>query len=227
MAVIVRGTIPAAEFTLHHALETVPGVQFEVERIIKSGEDAVLPLLWARGSDRESIEAAIREDPTVRDVTLLGAFDEEYLFRMEWFERIRLLLEMITNAKATILDAFGRNDRWQLRVLYPNHDMISNIHDFCDDHGLTFDIDSIYEMDAEPAGRYGLTEEQYKTLVLAIERGYFEVPRQVTLEALADEVGVSHQALSERLRRGINALLKNTLLLGAFSEDRPDERTDG
>jgi len=42
---------------------------------------------------------------------------------------------------------------------------------------------------------------QQEALSLAFDRGYFEIPRRVTLVELGDEVGVSDQALSERLRR--------------------------
>lgn len=220
MPVIVRATVPASEFALYHVLDTLPSIRLEVERVIKSGEHAVMPLLWVRGDDVDSVEEAFHEDETVRDVTLLAEFEQESLFRVEWVERIRLLVQMITNSEATILDAHGRADRWQLRVLYPNHEMLSTSHEFCDEHGLTFDIESIRELDAAPAGRYGLTEEQYQALVLAAERGYFQVPRAVSLETIAAEIELSHQALSERLRRGTEALVEDTLLVG----DLPDKR---
>lgn len=40
----------------------------------------------------------------------------------------------------------------------------------------------------------------------------------MTLKELADEVGVSHQALSEQLRRGIGALVEDTICIGTFPE---------
>ncbi|MGM0590035.1 MAG: hypothetical protein ACQETI_00155 [Halobacteriota archaeon] len=53
----------------------------------------------------------------MRESTLLAEFDDEFLYRMEWVAHVRLLLQMLTNSKATVLDARGRNDRWHLRVL--------------------------------------------------------------------------------------------------------------
>ena len=92
-------------------------------------------------------------------------------------------------------------------------------HDFCDEHGLTFDVAAVREMDGEPAGRYGLTTDQYETLVLAVERGCFDVPRSVSLGELTGETDVSPQALSERLPRGIEALVEDTLVIGHHRED--------
>jgi predicted DNA binding protein len=219
MAVIVRGSIPAEELALNHVLATLPDVSLEVERIIESGEESVMPLVWVRGADRETVDAAVEDDPTVNESAVLAWFEDEHLYRMGWVDRVRLLLGMVTNFEATILDAFGDRDRWQFRVLYPDRSRFAKTHDFCDEHGLTFDVAAVREMDGEPAGRYGLTTDQYETLVLAVERGCFDVPRSVSLGELAEETDVSHQALSERLRRGIEALVEDTLVIGHHRED--------
>ena len=219
MATIVRGTVPASQFALNHALETLPDVEVECERIVRSGDDAVMPLLWVRYADRDEVEAAFEADPSVGNVTCLSDLDEELLYRMDWIDHVDLLLQMLTNAEATVLDAYGRGSRWKLRVLYPERDEFSTTHEFCAEHGLSFDVASIREIDGEPAGRFGLTESQYRALVLAVQRGYYEVPRRTTLEELADEVGVSHQALSERLRRATGSLAEDALLVGALPEE--------
>jgi hypothetical protein len=219
MATIVRGTVPASQFALNHTLEALPDVEVECERIVRSGDDAVMPLLWVRYADRDEIEAAFEADPTVGNVTCLSDLDEELLYRMDWIDHVDLLLQMLTNAEATVLDAYGRGSRWKLRVLYPERDEFSTTHEFCAEHGLSFDVASIREIDGEPAGRFGLTESQYRALVLAVQRGYYEVPRRTTLEELADEVGVSHQALSERLRRATGSLAEDALLVGALPEE--------
>jgi hypothetical protein len=99
-------------------------------------------------------------------------------------------------------------------VLYPRRSLFSKTHEFCEDHGLTLDVESIRELEGEPAGRYGLTTDQYEVLATAASKGYFEVPRAVTLQELAEEFDVSHQAISERLRRATNALVQDTLFVG-------------
>jgi hypothetical protein len=126
---------------------------------------------------------------------------------------------MLTNSEATILDAVGHHDEWKLRVLYPKRSLFSNTHEFCDQHGLTFEVESIRELEGEPAGRFGLTKEQYEVLATAASQGYFEVPRGVTLQELAEEFDVSHQAVSERLRRAIDALVEDTLFVGLNEQD--------
>lgn len=219
MATIVRGTVPATEFALSHTLSELEDVEVECERIIKSGESAVMPLLWVRYAERSAVDEALEADPSVSEVTCLSTFEDESLYRMDWIDHVDLLLQMLTNAEATVLDAYGRRDRWQLRVLYPNREKFSGTHAFADQHGLTFDVEAVREMEGEPAGRFGLTQDQYRALVLAARRGYYEVPRETNLEGLADELDITHQALSERLRRATGALVEDALLVGELPEE--------
>jgi hypothetical protein len=219
MATIVRGRIPAEEFALSRAIESVSDLEFEIERVADTGKVSVMPLLWVRGADQEQVRTALASDPSVDNAELLAGFDGEWLYRMEWVDHVELLLRMITNHNATILDAFGGADHWKLRVMYPERAGLSETQTFCTDHGLSFEIESVREMEGEPAGRYGLTTGQFEALTTAAERGLFEVPREVTIEELAGEFDVSHQALSERIRRATGALVEDALLVGVADTD--------
>lgn len=223
MSSIVSATVPASDFALSHTMESLPGLMFEVEQIVTSGDRSVMPLLWVRGGARERVERTLDADATVDDVALISDFEEEWFFQMEWVDRVDLVVQIITNSEATILDAVGRKDRWKLRVFYPERSLVSETHEFCEDHGIQFDVDSIREMDGEPSGRYGLTAEQHAMLIAAEKRGYFEVPQEVTLEELAAERDVSHQAASERLRRATSALVEDALFVGLVTDEFDSE----
>jgi len=223
MTTVVEGTLPAEEFALHHTLSTVPDLRVTCEPLVQNGEKSVMPLVWMRGAGRDVIDDALSDDSTVESVSHLSAFDDtNHLVQIAWVDRVRYLLEMVTNGKATILDIHSRNDRWYLRVLYPTREHFSQTHTFAMDHGLSFDVTSIRETEEKPDWRVGLTEGQREGLVRATQQGYFDVPRQMSLEGVADDCGVSHQALSERLRRGIGTLIEDTLLVGVEPE-QPEE----
>jgi hypothetical protein len=218
MSTIVVGSIPSDSFALSQTLQRVDDVDIECERLVETGEDTVAPLLWVRGSDEEEIHQALEDDPSTNNVELLSAFDGEWLYRMEWIDRVDLVLQMITNSQATVVEAWTDRGRWYLRVLYPDRDELSKTVDFCEDQGVEFDIEIIREMEGDPSGRYGLTSEQFDALTTACEAGYFAVPREADLDELADEMDISHQALSERLRRGTEVLVTETLLVGRGPE---------
>ena len=217
-ACVIRGEVPAEEFALYEALASSPDIEFEVERIVETGEEAAMPLVWVRGADQEAVSDAFESDPSVQGIELLSAFEDEQLYRMDWVADVDLVLQMLTNSEATITDGYGTDGRWHLRVLYPDRESLSKTTEFRDEEGLTFDITAIREMEGEPVGRYGLTSEQFEALEAALEAGYYEVPRDVDQNELAEELGISHQALSERLRRATGALVEDALLVGAVPD---------
>jgi predicted DNA binding protein len=215
MATIVKGSLPADNFALRESLSSLPDVEFEVEQIVETGEEAVMPLLWVRGAKAEAIEEAFANDPSVSDPSLIMEVDEQQLYRMEWVSQVGVVLQMLTNAEATVTDAYGAGETWYLRVLYPTRDSLSSTVEYCESNGVAFEVERIRELDGEPAGRYGLSEGQYDALTTAATSGYYDIPREKDLQEVAEQLDVSHQALSERLRRGMLALIEDTLLVGA------------
>ena len=73
-------------------------------------------------------------------------------------------------------------------------------------------IERIYNPTKPDAGPwYGLTPPQRETLTYAVEHGYYSLPRGVSTKELGAEFGISDQAVTERLRRGITTLVSNTV----------------
>jgi predicted DNA binding protein len=173
-----------------------------------------MPFVWATAPDRDALEAAFGDDPSVATVERLSDLDDEWLYRMEWVSQVQFVVHAITEERATILNAQTKTGRWQLRVLFPDRDALSRAYEFCEDHDLDLDIETIYEMDNERHGRFGLTDDQSKTLTAAFEREFYEVPRGISVADLADELDISHQALSERFRRAHGTLVENSLVIG-------------
>ncbi len=52
-----------------------------------------------------------------------------------------------------------------------------------------------------------LTPKQKEAIVLAIENGYYSIPRHVSAADLASEIGISRVAMQERLRRAENRIM--------------------
>lgn len=53
-----------------------------------------------------------------------------------------------------------------------------------------------------------IPDRQRELLTLASERGYFEIPRQVTLEELADEMGITKTTASNHLRKAEKQIME-------------------
>jgi hypothetical protein len=204
--------LAATEFALAKTLSTHPDLEFEIVRMAAHEQDHIMPYVRVSGDTTDGVSETLDTDPSVEELRLLDDLGDEQLYRMHWIDDIRSVLHMVLEQQATVVEMHGHDDRWFLRVLFPDRDALSATHEFCTDHELTFTIRNIHDLQGSVGrGEFGLTPEQYEALVRAAERGYFDVPRKATMGELADELGVSQQALSERLRRGHKTLINSAL----------------
>ncbi|WP_254536964.1 helix-turn-helix domain-containing protein [Halomarina litorea] len=211
MTTVAGVTVSADSFVLGGTLGAVPDAEFSCEPTVASGDGVDMPLLRATAADRESLEQGLANDETVERFDRLADFDGEYLYRVQWDSRFHLVLQLVASENATIVDAEARQGEWALRMLYPDRDALARAHDACLDHGIELELGHVSTLDGEEAERFGITGQQREALLAACERGYFDIPRQVGLRDLAEDLDISHQALSERLRRGHDGLIRKTL----------------
>jgi predicted DNA binding protein len=214
MSTIVELQVPAEEFALAATFERVSDVIFEAERVVANPDNRITPFVWALSET--PVEDALAADPSVANVTHLSTRNDERLYQMEWTDDIALVLHLLREQEATILSARATHDTWQLRVHVPERERLEELLAFCRDNALTIEIEGIYEMggatDAE-IGRHALTEDQHEALRLATKHGYYEVPRQITADALADALGISQSTFSERIRRAQGALNQSVFVI--------------
>lgn len=213
MSIIAELSISPEEFVLAHALTSVPDATVEIERVA-AAEDHVTPYCWVLSDDLDAFDAALREDDTARDPTRLESDENERLYRVDWHAEDHDFAEALAGTDATVLKAVA-NDDWHIRVLFPDDDALSAFHDRCQSAGLAFSVERLYHPD-EPDDfeEYALTEEQRTALLAAARSGYFDVPREATLAEVADDLSISSNALSSRLRRGTETLVEESLIDG-------------
>ncbi|WP_227380857.1 bacterio-opsin activator domain-containing protein [Haladaptatus halobius] len=220
MSTIAEFSIPAEEFALSETLERLPETVFTIDRVVAHNTDYVLPFVWASNGDFETLTAALEDDPSVGDVELLTELDEERLYRMEWVTKTQIIVYMLLQQDATVQRATAHDHQWDLRVLFPGRNKISAVGQYAHEHGFTLDVSRIYDVDSAQRVRFDLTDDQQEALALATEHGYYDVPREIDQSELAEELGVSHQALSERLRRGTKGILKKVIPDISANEER-------
>lgn len=216
MGTIAEVGIDLDDFALGHTLTSIDDLSCEAERLVADDPERVMPFLWVEApiSALDQLEDAFESDDTVDNVELIADLDTERLYRMNWIRRIDLLVRVLVEEDGTVLSASGTGEGWHLRLLFPTRDALSRTYDYCETNGIRFEVLSIYNIDDNRQGRFGLTDEQQDTLAAAFEGGYYEVPREADMEELASEFDISHQALSERIRRAHRGLVKNTVMIG-------------
>ena len=209
---------PILERTRH----TVPGVRFEWEQSNQTAGGTIQTYVWAECDDFAALDEVLAVDPTVVDATCTTEAGDRRLYRMNWSGEghENSTYPTLVEEASLIQRITGDSEGWVFRVAFPSHDAFCRYRAFCKDHDIEFELFRIYEERMAPGGSldFGLTDKQREMLTLATRRGYFDVPRKVELADLAEEVGISHQAASERLRRAQVTLNRNALGLGVLAD---------
>ena len=215
MSVILEFTIDSEDFQLGEVLSGTPSIHLELERIVPTGP-MIMPFIWATGDSHDAFETQVQAHPAVKELLALDTVSDSALYRIEWQGEPTDLIEGIAAADAVVLEARG-NATWTFRLRFPDHDKLSLFHNFILEHGISIHIDRTYTLSetTERGHRFDLSQEQREALVLATRRGYFATPREVGLDALAEELGISEQAVSNRIRRGNEKILRQVLLTSA------------
>lgn len=220
MSTIIEFTVPAEEFALYETLCVVPEMTVEVERVVAHADDRIVPYFWTSGGDQDEFERAARDDPSVAELTTLDRRDGASLYRAEWVEDVETVAYAYTQAGATLLNASGKDGRWELQLRFDTEDASSSFQRYLEESDRSAEIHRLYKPTQPRMGSQpGLTDLQHDTLVTALRAGYYEVPRGLSMDALADELDVSQQALSNRLRRGHRTLVENSLTVNLSHDD--------
>jgi predicted DNA binding protein len=215
MGTIVEAIVPADEFALRGASEACTDVTFRLERVVAQNAEHIMPFMWMAGVSEDVFEDALRADPSVEDFEVITDLGEKRLYVMNWVDRIDTLVRTIVEEEAILLAATGSAEAWELKFLFLEREAIRRVREHFEDAGMAFDVHRIYDQRDGELGAHGLTEKQHRALVLALERGYYDIPRGTNAKDLATELGISHQALSEQLRRAHEAVVADSIGMNA------------
>jgi predicted DNA binding protein len=209
--VVATVEVSADALALGAALDAAPGVTVRLDRVVPVGESFV-PFLWVPDDAAEAVVAALGAVGGLRSVEVVDRAGDESLVRADWVRPGDDLLGLVHRFDGAVLDAVGERGTWTLRLRFPTREALSAVYRACADRGVTVDLRSVHgPRPAEDDRAAHLTDPQREALVAALARGYFEVPRRATLADLAADLGVSDSAVSQRLRRGVAAVVAATV----------------
>lgn len=210
MTTIAELAVPTESFALEPTIRSLPEFELRVESVVVDDSVRTAPLIWFANADAATVETALADDPTVATFTrLLERPDgEAWLFRIRYADEATPICSAVYANDGTVLEAKVANGRWTVTLLFPHREGVSQAVSDFEDRDARVDIRRMVEAqeneDLEMATT--LTDPQREAIAEAYRHGYYDVPREISLEELADELEISHQALSERLRRANRVL---------------------
>ena len=218
MSVIADLSIPPIDFELGRVLSMEGPVSVVLETMVPMGQRTV-PFFWIHEHDSEAFESAVRSHEAVQELCVVETHEDRTLYAFRWENDTDSLFGAFTETNAQLLEGSGHPSAWEFEVRFDDHGALSTFQDRCDDSGIRLTVRRIYNpIDPETGPYYGLSEPQREALSTAVIRGYYSIPRQIPTKKLAEQLGISDQATTERLRRAIINLTEHTLLTGEDEE---------
>lgn len=212
MSVIVDLEVPSRQFELGRILEVEGETSVVLETMVPLGERTV-PFFRVQGGANDFMNS-VGGHEAVTDIHVVSSHDGEVLYALDWEVSDDTFFEGLVEAKANLLEARGIADTWAFELRFGSHDSLSAFREHCVEYDIPVEVLRLYNPTKPGASPwYGLSSQQRRALSLAVEEGYYSIPREISTKELADRFGISDQAMTERLRRAIRNLVTATLLV--------------
>ncbi|UPW01123.1 helix-turn-helix domain-containing protein [Halorussus gelatinilyticus] len=210
--------VPASALALGETFERAPDATVQLERTVGDPDDRVSMSAWVSDVGDRSPADLLEADSTVAAVNRLGSDDGAELLELEFEGPICRFARTVFDRGGVILRATAEGGVWQMQLRFADSDDVAEAFD--DEFTREFEatVTRLYGSNDAPTADTGLTDKQKQALDAAFDMGYYEIPRTVDLRGVGERLGISRQAVSERLRRGHELLVAD--LLGENDDSR-------
>jgi predicted DNA binding protein len=199
------------ELILTDTIENCPDVTVQPEQMVDDGTSNFL-VVTAEGETLDQFEAELGVDRTVCDYTVLDWTETNRVYRVQVADSAVQITPSLVRVGGRVLDMEGRGGQWFVNAQFQSRSALSQFRTECSDRDITFRLDRLYWTTGDAnAGACGLTADQQDALETAHREGYFDVPRGISQAELADKLGISPSAVSQRIRRGMDQVIGSEL----------------
>ena len=203
---------------LHETVQTITDLELQVRDLAMGPETPLRFTCSVSGCAADRFARVAGDDPSVAEVKQL---DCRKLRRLYWIKAVsgtvdQHAYESAIDSGAVYLQSRRAEDRWVTSMNFPDQHSFQEFQRRIDEAGMTIEPTLVragqYRLSG---GATNLTEKQEAVLTAAIECGYFQIPREGSLDQIAADLGISRQAASERLRRAMGSLARAAVNSGS------------
>lgn len=212
-------TLATTVYVEHEDLALVPTIRslpdVDVGVVSTAGTDPEneVHVFWVEARDFETFERRLGRDPTVDSFAVIATGEDRRTYRIEYSERAILVTPAVSEAGGLVLDSCSRENGWVLELELQDHNALDELAAFVERVGVRFDVLELRQSEnVEADAQFSLTDAQMEALVTAYVHGYYDEPREISLEGLSNRLGISKTAVSGRLRRGSARLVEDVLV---------------
>lgn len=197
-------------------LDAVPGIRISLEDVhyFSAGADSHYALFWwVSGCAFDTFETVTREYEHTCELQELTTLEDRRLYRIttEALAEERMLFPFFRRHDITMLDGQADGEGFRLRLRLSDRESLRTLVEKVESLDADPRVERIYTAEEHAAGRRTLTDRQCEALRLALDRGYFESPSEVTLEELAAELDITPQTLSKHVRTAVRKVIEDAV----------------
>lgn len=163
------------------------------------------------GGQYAPIEETMSGDHTVGRPTRIITFENRAVYRMTAETDLEIVPRCCGAHGAFVFRVTSDERGWNVHLYLPNRDALLEFRNYCRERSITFRVNQLYESAATDDDCYFLTEQQREILSMAYYAGYYDIPRGASQDDLAERLGISDSAVSQRLRRAVRELIAATI----------------
>jgi len=167
-------------------------------------DDVGVAHIDVHGEDSTAIVESFRDYDAVTDLTVLDDGPEATRVQLETTSP--LMLRSIQDSGVPLQLPFEVQDGELLLELTVPSDTMTDLTETLGDYGIPYTVERVSQ-DADSGSL--LTDRQEWVLDRAVERGYYDTPRETTLAELADDLDMAKSTCSELLHRAEGHVIKD------------------
>lgn len=214
MAITTEFVLSSPVLPLVSITERLPPTEIECTHALCLQSDVRMFIVQIDPDD-DVAEAELAALDEIEETTVLGATSEKVVYKLvvDVDESVSAAFNPERIDGAPVEPTTITSEGWHERKVFTDFEAFTEFRESCENNGISFDLLSMTPdpSQADEVSQDGLTDRQREAITLAISRGYYESPRQVTTEELAEEMGISQPSLSGLLRRAERQLLTASL----------------
>ncbi|WP_435360905.1 helix-turn-helix domain-containing protein [Haloarchaeobius sp. DFWS5] len=213
MTIVTEFSLSPDQLVLGDTVAALPAARIRIDHIAARDDGHRNVAVWVSEVDSTTFAETMDDDPTVTDVQRLGVSDDAALFQYVTTAEAQVRLHPVwVRLRGQLLDGSYARGWWTFRLRFPERKALVVTRNCLQNTETRFRIHWVRDGPRdEPLPTETLTDGQHEALTIALNLGYFDIPRRANLQDVGETLGISGQAVSERIRRGVGQLLDEHL----------------
>ncbi|MFC7228698.1 helix-turn-helix domain-containing protein [Salinirubellus salinus] len=214
MAIVAEILLADPTLPLVDLARELPSHELSITNTVLLGDGRHLVNVSVDDESKDAFERRVDVQPEVTSVTSIGETADGWLYQVTIDSTSELLNSHDPREfEGVLLKAAVTGEGVRELKVFSNYEAFSSLRDRCEVYDIPFELLNIASDPENPGkrDRFGLTDKQHRALSVAYDGGYYDSPRSMSTQELADELGIAAASASDLLRRAEQQLISQTL----------------